>query len=96
MQRIRDLWFADWSIERGQRFRKGFKTKKQAERFQKKMRAEASLGKKIQASDESRHSPRRGPKRKAHATTRSSQRSRTRRKRVRAASSKTSARTSAT
>jgi hypothetical protein len=96
MQKIRNLWFADWSTERGKRFRLGFKTKKKAERYQAKMRAEVALGKKTQASRESRRSPRRGQKRKAHATTRSSQRSRTRGKRVHAAASKTSARTSAT
>jgi|HubBroStandDraft_4_1064222.scaffolds.fasta_scaffold12560_2 hypothetical protein len=84
---IHRKWFADWRDSTGHRFRKGFKTKGAAKRFQEKMRAEVGSRKKHQASRRSPNSPRHGQRRRARVTTPRSPRGSTRKKLATAASS---------
>jgi hypothetical protein len=77
---IHRKWFADWRDKTGHRFRKGFKTKGAAKRYQEKMRAEVGKRKKIQASRRSPNSPRHGQRRRARVTTPQSPRGSTEKK----------------
>jgi hypothetical protein len=83
---IHRKWFADWRDKAGRRLRKGFKTKRAAQRYQEKMRAEVGARKKIRASRTSPNSRRRGQRHKARATTQQSPRANTRKKLATAAS----------
>lgn len=50
MQKIHRLWFADWRDADGVRHRKGFKTRRSAAAFQRRMREATHGEKKSQAS----------------------------------------------
>jgi hypothetical protein len=62
MRKKYSSWYADWRDEHGQRKRKAFPTKNQAQAFQEKMQAQAAR-KKIRASAPSQTSARPGPRR---------------------------------
>jgi len=65
------LWLADWRDIHGTRHRKGFASKKEAERYQATMQGEAGALKKAHASGGSARSARHGRNRRARrATTR--------------------------
>jgi hypothetical protein len=62
MQRKYGKWYADWDDANGKRHRKAFDTKKQALRYQTRMRSDVTA-KKARASAQSATSPKRGPRR---------------------------------
>jgi hypothetical protein len=76
MQRKYQLWMADWRDENGVRHRKGFNTKRKAERFKTKMDNAANQTKKAPRSAQSGRSSKRGHALRPKATTRKSLRRR--------------------
>lgn len=70
MQKRGNLWMADWRDERGVRHRKGFNSRRRAEKHQDIMTKNIGEIKKARASAKSAPLPRRGPGHKATRRTR--------------------------
>jgi hypothetical protein len=70
MQKRGNLWMADWRDERGIRHRKGFNSRRRAEKHQDSMTKDIGEIKKAHASAKSAPLPRRGPGRRATRRTR--------------------------